>query len=95
LKAYCKSPYRDRPGATDLTIPNISPLGRSRYSPKDFATANWDPMYVLNFLSDMGIKRSEQTSDNDIGNRFCNHDDFAALSCLGAVQGIRFQKVKQ
>jgi hypothetical protein len=62
----------------------------------DFATANWDPMYVLNFLSDMGIKRSEQQiSDNDIGNHFCNHDDFAALSCLGAAQGIRFQKVKQ
>jgi len=49
-------------------------------------------MYVLNFLSDMGTKRSEQQiSDNGIG----NHDDFAALSCLGAVQGIRFQKVKQ
>jgi hypothetical protein len=60
------------------------------------ATANWDSMYVLSFLSDMGIKRSEQqTSDNDIGNHFCNHDDFAALSCLGAAQGIRFQKVKQ
>jgi hypothetical protein len=63
---------------------------------RDFATANWDPMYVLNFLSDMGTKRSEQQiSDKDIGNHFCNHDDFAALSCLGAAQGIRFQKVKQ
>jgi hypothetical protein len=53
-------------------------------------------MYVLNFLSDIGTKRSEQQiSDKDIGNHFCNHDDFAALSCLGAAQGIRFQKVKQ
>jgi len=35
---YYKSPYRERPGDTNLIMPKISLPGRSRYSPKDFAT---------------------------------------------------------
>jgi hypothetical protein len=59
LRAYCKSPYRDRPGQANLTIPKISLPGRSRYSPKDFATGTQT-------LIDVDIWRLELNGDRSV-----------------------------
>ena len=37
LTAYCKSPYRERPGPTTLASTDLVSPGRPRYSAKDFA----------------------------------------------------------